>query len=42
MNNSVSFPLAKLLEQKGYDEPCPDLYYEPERCKKPTIAEVVM
>ena len=42
MNTPVSFPLAKLLKEKGFDEPCPNLYYEPERCKKPTISDVVM
>jgi len=42
MNKSVSFELAKLLKEKGFDEPCPNLYYQPERCKKPTIADVVM
>lgn len=42
MNTPVSFKLAKLLQEKGFDEPCPNLYYAPERCKKPTIAEVVM
>lgn len=42
MNNPVSFELAKLLEEKGFDEPCPNLYYQPERCKKPTIGDVVM
>jgi oligoribonuclease NrnB/cAMP/cGMP phosphodiesterase (DHH superfamily) len=42
MNNPVSFELAKLLKEKGFDEPCPNLYYQPERCKKPTIGDVVM
>ncbi len=42
MNTDISFSIAKLLEEKGYDEPCANLYYEPERCKKPTIADVVM
>jgi hypothetical protein len=42
MNKPISYPLAKLLKEKGFDEPCPNLYYQPERCKKPTIAEVVM
>ena len=42
MNKPISYPLAKLLKEKGFDEPCPNLYYQPERCKKPTIADVVM
>jgi hypothetical protein len=42
MVESVSFELAKLLKEKGFDEPCPELYYSPEKCKKPTIAQVVM
>lgn len=42
MNTYVSFELAKLLKEKGFDEPCVNLYYNPERCKKPTIAEAVM
>ena len=42
MNKSISYPLAKLLKEKGFDEPCPNLYYQPERCKKPTIADVCM
>jgi hypothetical protein len=42
MNTYVNFETAKLLKEKGFDEPCPNLYYEPERCKKPTISDVVM
>ena len=42
MNKPISYPLAKLLKEKGFDEPCPNLYYQPERCKKPTIADVIM
>ena len=42
MNKPISYPLAKLLKEKGFDEPCPNLYYQPEMCKKPTIADVVM
>ena len=42
MNKPINYPLAKLCKEKGFDEPCPNLYYQPERCKKPTIADVVM
>lgn len=42
LNKPVDFSTAKLLKEKGFDEPCPNLYYQPERCKKPTIADVCM
>jgi hypothetical protein len=42
MNKPINYPLDKLCKEKGFDEPCPNLYYQPEKCKKPTIADVVM